>query len=159
MTIPEQIITQIFQSQTPDCLKNIKTTFEAFSGFVDWEQFRRVLVEYRFEVPKTPKLASSTKARDSRDKRTLEFARENGGTFSKQDLHKVFAREIQEHVHPLISGILNRLLKSGKIERIGWGKYQTTHKNETHDIATTVGRILPVKDAGQEQVFLAVNGI
>ena len=130
MTLHQQIITKLFQHPTPESPKNIEAVFWCFKNQIGWPGFRGLLVEYSFEVPhniltlqKWARNGKPTKHKPRQD-RALEFASESGGTFTKQDLHKLFAIEIPGDTHSHISGLLNRMLKAGSIERVSTGVYK-----------------------------------
>lgn len=53
MTLREQIITEIFQHERPECPKNILRVYYRFRVMLIWSDFRNLLTEYRFEgLPK-----------------------------------------------------------------------------------------------------------
>lgn len=53
MTLKEQIITELFSAENTANAEHIRDTFWKFQSMIDWEDFRKLLIEYRFEkVPK-----------------------------------------------------------------------------------------------------------
>lgn len=50
MKLKEQIIRELFKSETPDCSKNILAVFCMFRALIDWMDFRNLLIEYHFEA-------------------------------------------------------------------------------------------------------------
>ena len=51
MTLIEQILTQLFKSETPDCPRNIEAVYLMFSYLCTWGEFRELLVLNRFDMP------------------------------------------------------------------------------------------------------------
>jgi len=66
MKLKEQIIRELFKSETPDCRKHILAVFCMFRALIDWKDFRNLLIEYHFEaLPKyLGMFQRTTKAKD-----------------------------------------------------------------------------------------------
>jgi hypothetical protein len=138
MTLTQQIITELFQHNAPESPKNIDNVYAKYSTHIRWPDFRELLTEYRFDVPKDKgtlkkwvqngmpqkKEVKPRKPKsNTRAKQVLAYAESVGGEFTKQDIHRLFLGEFQD-TNQAVYWILWNLLHDGKIERISRGKYK-----------------------------------
>lgn len=58
----------------------------------------------------------------------IEFARNNNGCISKKESLMLLSKYYANNADKLISAILSRMVHSGHLRRISWGKYELGEK-------------------------------